>query len=113
MDDLDSARTQGNCGVRDGLLAEEEFEVVDPERGEGFGGFFDEVVEERALAFVQLQDAFLDGVAHHEPDAVHASGLADAVGAVGCLVLDRGIPPRIEEDHGVRRGEVEPFAILA
>ena len=65
-----------------GSLPEQEFEVVDAERGERFGGFFDEVVEERALAFVQLQDAFLDGVAHDEADAVHAAGLADIKRAV-------------------------------
>src|SRR5205807_7008248 len=34
-------------------------------------------------------------------------GLPDAMGAVGGLRLDRGIPPRIEMNDGVGGGEIE------
>jgi hypothetical protein len=40
----------------------------------------------------------------------HGLGLAEAVGAVGGLVFDGGVPPRVVVDHRVGGGEVEADA---
>jgi hypothetical protein len=42
---------------------------------------------------VQIDDAFLDSVARDQPVDRHGSLLAQAVGAVGCLVYDGRISP--------------------
>ena len=41
-------------------------------------------------------------------EAKHPPRLADAVRAVDRLRLDRRIPPGIEQEHVVRRGQVQP-----
>ena len=46
----------------------------------------------------------------HQPVDGHRPLLADAVGAVGGLVLDGGVPPGIHVDDVVGGGEVEPGA---
>ena len=56
---------------------EQELHVVDAQRGQRFGRFLHEVVEQRALAFVEREDAFLDGIADDQPDDVHAARLSD------------------------------------
>ena len=89
------------AGIKQSAV-EQESDVVDAERRERLGRFFDEVVEQRAFSLVERQNAFLDGVAYDEADDVHAARLADAMGAVGGLVLDGGIPPRVEDNDRVR-----------
>ena len=42
-----------------------------------------------------------------EPVGRDDLGLTDAVGAVGRLVFDGGVPPRVEVDDGVGRGQVQ------
>ena len=59
---------------------------------------------------LQLQDFFFDGVAADEFVGGHDTGLADAVGAVGGLGFDGGVPPGIEVDDGVDGGEIEANA---
>nr|WP_156925529.1 hypothetical protein [Thioalkalivibrio paradoxus] len=56
---------------------------------------------------MQFDDAFLDAAAHHQAVDGDRALLADAVGAVGGLVFDRGVPPGVEVDHVVGEG-VEP-----
>src|SRR5689334_12064067 len=48
------------------------------------------------LLAVQLDDLLLDGVPGDQPVDRHAAVLANAVGAIGGLGFDRGIPPGIE-----------------
>ena len=67
-------------------------------------------VGEGALAGEQLGDLLLDGAARDQPVHLHRPGLADPVGAVGGLLLDRGVPPAVEVDDVVGAGEVEPGA---
>ena len=61
------------------------------------------------LALEQL-DLLLDRAGRDEPVGGHDLGLADAVGAIGGLLLDGRVPPRIEVDDGVGGGEVEARA---
>ena len=59
---------------------------------------------------MKFEDLLLDGVLGDEFDGLDGLFLADAVGAVGGLLLGGGIPPRVEVDNGVRAGEVEAGA---
>ena len=65
---------------------------------------------QRLLGLLQLHDLFFNGVLCNELIHLHRVLLTDAVGAVRRLILDRGIPPRIQMDHVVGRREVEPRA---
>ena len=56
---------------------------------------------------MQREDAVLDGLARDEAVDGHGLDLADAVGAIGGLVLDGGVPPGVEEDDLGGGGEVE------
>ena len=62
------------------------------------------------FVLVQLDDLFFDGVARHQPVDGHRALLADAVGAVGGLVFDGRVPPRVHVDHVVGGGQVEAQA---
>ena len=57
---------------------------------------------------LQLGDLLLDGVPRDQPIGEHVARLADPVRAIDRLRLDRGVPPRIEQEHVVRRRQVEP-----
>ena len=59
---------------------------------------------------MEREDAFFDGVAHDQPDDVHAARLPDTVRPVGGLIFDGGVPPRVEDDDGVGGREVDPDA---
>jgi hypothetical protein len=59
---------------------------------------------------LQGQHLLLDGAARDELDAVDGALLADAVGAVGGLVLDGRVPPGVEVDDHVRAGQVQARA---
>ena len=56
---------------------------------------------------LQVERPFLDGATGDELDRGDDVFLADAMGAVGRLRFDGGIPPRVEMNHGVRGGEVQ------
>lgn len=77
--------------------------------GAGGGGGHDGVVE-GGFAFFEGHHFFFDGVAHEE--AVDEDGvfLADAVGAVGGLVFDGGVPPGVEVEDVGGSGEIEAGA---
>ena len=60
-----------------------------------------------AFGFVEAQDFLLDGVARNQVIDGHVLVLPDAVGAVGGLLLDGGIPPRVQVDDVVGVGQVE------
>jgi hypothetical protein len=55
----------------------------------------------------QLIDPLLDG-ARADHDAPAPPRLADAVGAIGCLILDGRVPPAIEVEDVAGVGQVEP-----
>jgi len=67
------------------------------------------VIEERIgqslFARLHVEDLFLDRAGGHEPVNEDRLRLADPVGAVHCLTLDRRVPPRIIEDHRVGLGQ--------
>jgi len=73
-------------------------------------GAIEKIGGEIALVFVQLEDALLDAVLDHKPVDRDWPVLADAVGAIGRLILDRWIPPGVEMDHVIRRRQVETCA---
>src|SRR5690606_9227130 len=68
----------------------------------------DDGVGQLALALEQGGHAVLDRPLGDQPVHLHRAVLADAVGAVGGLVLDRGVPPAVVVDHVGGTGEVEP-----
>ena len=59
---------------------------------------------------MQFQNLFFNRPLSHE--AINGDGflLSDAVGAVGGLVFDRRVPPRVEVDDVVGSGQVEARA---
>ena len=70
------------------LAAEEGEEGVGGEFGEeGGGGGRDDLVGEEAFMTEEVVDAFLEGAFADEVVGDDGAGLADAVGAVGGLVL--------------------------
>ena len=74
------------------------------------GAAFQQIMRELPLRFDERVDLFLDRSAADELVHQHVLGLPDAEGAIGGLILDRGIPPAVEV-HDVRgRGEVEAGA---
>ena len=64
------------------------------------------------MGMVSRWIAHLDAVAHHEVLDAHRVPLADAVDAVDRLLLDGGVPPRVEQVDGLRGDQVEPHAAL-
>ena len=68
-------------------------------------GFFGEKgFDEGGFVLLEFQDAVFDGAGADEFVDEDGLGLADAVGAVGRLVLGGGVPPRIVVDDGVGGG---------
>ena len=55
-------------------------------------------------------DAHLDAVAHHEVLDAHRVALTDAVDAVDGLLLDGGVPPRVEQVDRLCGDQVEAHA---
>ena len=66
--------------------------------------------DEGGLLLLQLHDALLDRVAHQEVLDAHRVELADPVDAVDGLLLDGGVPPRVEQVDRLRPNEVEADA---
>ncbi len=56
---------------------------------------------------MKFKDLFLDRVFGNQTINRHRSLLADSMGAVGRLVFDRGIPPRVEVDHVIRTCQIQ------
>ena len=67
-------------------------------------------VGQLALGLQHLGDAVLDRALGDEAVHLHRAGLADAVGAVGGLVLDGRVPPAVVVDDVVGAGQVEAGA---
>ena len=63
-----------------------------------------------ALGLVQAQDFLFDGVLRNEVVDGDVLPLTDAVGTVGSLLLDGGIPPGVEVDDVVGSCQVESQA---
>lgn len=92
------------------LAAEEGEEGVGGEFGEeSGGGGRDDLVGEETFMTEEVVDAFLEGAFADEVVGDDGAGLADAVGAVGGLVLDGGVPPTVVVDdvRGLGEGEAE------
>ena len=60
-----------------------------------------------ALGFLQLEDFLLDGVARNEAVREHMARLSDAVAAINRLGFHRGIPPRVQKEHVLGRGQIQ------
>ena len=65
---------------------------------------------EPALGLDQLVDPLLDGARADHPVHLHHPRLADPVRAVGCLILDRRVPPAVEVEDVAGVGQVEAQA---
>lgn len=92
------------------LAAEEGEEGVGGEFGEeGGGGGRDDLVGEETFMTEEVVDAFLEGAFADEVVGDNGTRLANAVGAVGGLVLDGGVPPTVVVDDvgGLGEGEAE------
>src|SRR5919109_5193719 len=66
--------------------------------------------EQGCLAARERDDLLLDRVAGDHPVDHHRARLADAVGAVDRLRLDRGVPPRVEQEAVVGLAQVQAEA---
>ena len=67
-------------------------------------------VDDFAFALLKLKNLLLDRVARDELVAGDDPCLPDSMRAVGGLIFDGGIPPRIEVNHGVCSGKVQTYA---
>lgn len=56
---------------------------------------------QKALLFLEAQDALFYGALGHELDHIDGSGLPQPMRPVRGLRFHRGIPPRIKMHHGV------------
>src|SRR5678816_1149021 len=89
----------------------QEFLDVFPAQGGGEVFFAtDRRADNVAFAGLELEDFFFDGIARDELIAGDDSSLTDTMGAIGGLIFDCGIPPRIEMDDGIRAREVQTDA---
>src|SRR6516165_12239224 len=92
------------------ISAERLEEALDIGRVEGRGGVTAGFIDpggERLLALLQFQHALFDGTLRDELVDKDRLVLADAVGAVGRLVLDRRVPPGVVMDDRVGGGQIE------
>ena len=69
--------------------------------------FLDGHVEQSSLPFLERQYFFFDGISRYESIRNNRLDLPDAMGTIGCLVFDSGVPPWIEMDDVIGSGEVE------
>src|ERR1043166_2606329 len=65
-------------------------------------------LDDVALLLLKHEDFFLNGAARDELVTRDDTRLADTMHAIGCLIFNGGVPPRIEMNHRVRRGKVQP-----
>src|SRR4051812_9029102 len=94
--------------TRDGSFhLEQVVEIISRQSLCSAGVFTEHGSHEILLLLLELQDLFFDRAGGDEAVNRDDLLLADAVSAIGGLVFDGGVPPGVEVDHGVRRGEVE------
>lgn len=62
---------------------------------------------EELLSFLELKNAFFDGVLDDETSNSHRSGLSDAVHAVNGLCFNGRRPPRVEDEDVVGLSQIE------
>ena len=89
---------------------EEVVEVFPGELEVLLGAVIEEPGDEFALAVLHGDDLLFDGAPGDEFVDEDGLVLADSMGAVGGLLLDGGIPPRIVVDDGVGGSEVQTGA---
>ena len=70
----------------------------------------DNLIAQAALALQHLIDPLFERP--HGDELVHLDilGLSHPISAVGRLILDRGVPPAVEVEHMVRRGQIQTYA---
>src|SRR5262249_41389383 len=90
-------------------LGQQKFQVVFGERARE-AALAEHVADQLGLALLQVPDLLFDRADGEQAVRDHRAVLADAVRAVDGLCFDGGIPPRIEEHHVRRGGEVQPRA---
>ena len=91
-------------------LREEAAEVFVGEAFHEGGVVIEGGVHEVAFFFLEFEDFFFDGAGGDEFVNGDGTLLTDAVGPVGGLGFDGGVPPWVEVDDGVGFGEVESVA---
>ena len=85
-------------------------QLIRPHREDGTIGGAGHGVGQRLLGLLQFHDFFFNGILCNELIHLHRVLLADAVGAVGGLILGGDVPPRVVVDDDVRRRQVESGA---
>ncbi len=88
-------------------LTEELHNIIFRERFEKRGVVGDEVAGEPALFVLEEFDFFFDAVFHDEAVGDDFLFSADSMRPVDRLIFHRGVPPRIENNHVIRRCEVD------
>jgi len=77
-------------------------------RYEGMIG--DDRVGQVAFGLLQLYDLVFHRVAANDPICHHAASLTNAMRPVDRLSLHRWIPPRVKDEHVVRRRQIQAVA---
>src|SRR5690606_39020408 len=67
-------------------------------------------LDQLPLAFLQFEHPLFDRAATRHAIRVDGLLLANAMGAVDRLLFDRGIPPWVQQEHVVGRGQIETRA---
>ena len=108
---MGSGEEPAGGAARVGLFGEE---ILDVFPGEGFGesagGIFHGGLNDGLFAALHGEDFFLYGSLGNEFDAVDGAFLSDAVGAIGGLVFDGGVPPGVVVYNHVCAGEIQAGA---
>src|SRR5437867_3854494 len=104
----DSA-TAAWCQPPDLRFGEQHLEIAALERA-GEAVLADDVAGQGRLLLLELPDLFLDRALGEHAVGDDGAILADAMSAVDRLGLDGRIPPRVEQHHVIRAGEVEAGA---
>ena len=91
------------------FLCQQHLQIVKRERLRGVL-ILEQGIGKVAFGLVQTEDLLLDGVGSDEVIDRDVAMLTDTVGAVGGLLFDGRVPPRVEMDDVVGSGEVEAYA---
>lgn len=65
------------------------------------------LVDALGFVFLDVGDAVVDITISHDADAVRDLVLAHPVDSTECLLLDRAIPPRIDDDDSIRGRQIQ------
>ena len=79
-------------------------------RGGGVAAGFEDARDDRLIALLKFEHALFGSALGDELVDEDRLVLADAVGTVGCPVLDGRVPSRIVMDNGVGGGQIETGA---